>query len=562
MEIRQYSTADRKYLDAATDYSEIAALKKGANRLLAMPVCSLENLEKFLEAWQELDCALDEAHSRAYLAMTIDTNDKNANERWEYISEKLQPEYEELHDKIINHFLDSSALELLGKTWAVYTRKALAARRVFRKENIPLGVELTRLSTEYQKLGASWEIEVDGQMLKFVQLGPIFEGTDAAKRKQTWLDRAERLKQDRQRLTDLYREMVQKRSKIAEQADFANYRDYIWEVKVRDDYNADDCHRFADTVLKSVVPLATKIVERRATDLGLDNMKPWDIAAYATPPPQPFTDADQVSRAVEQALTDLDGELGTYFKFMRENNLLDLETRPGKTPGGYQTSLEVVRHPFIFMNFSGTIRDFETLLHEGGHATNYWLSRDFLSSSYRHPSLEFAEVASMSMELIGFGELHSHLPEEEYQRFWRRHLEEIVLFLPYMVMVDQFQHRIYTENPDDPQLIWDELAAKYQPYLDTSGIREEAGLRWLMQLHIFEVPFYYIEYGIAQLGALNVWLNTVKDHQQGVSAYRNALSLGGSVPLPELFAAANIPFSFEEDNVLPLMKAVADEIGL
>lgn len=561
MEIRQYSAADRIYLDPAADYSEIEALQKGANSLLAMPVCSLENLEKFLDAWQELDCAMDEAHSRAYLAMTIDTTDQQAINRWEYISEKLQPVYEELHDKIVNHFLDSPALELLGKTWEVYTRKAKAARRVYRKENIPIGVELTRLRTDYQKLGAAWEIEVDGKKLKFVQLGPIFEGNDAAKRQKTWMARAERLKQDRQRLIDLYREMVKKRAKMAQQADYDNYRDYMWEVKVRDHYSHEDCSRFARTVQKVVVPLAAKIVERRAADLGLASMKPWDISAYTIPPPQPFGNADEVAAAVEQAIAGLDDELGSYFKFMRENELLDLDTRPGKTPGGYQTSLEVVRHPFIFMNFSGTIRDFETLLHEGGHAVNYWLARGFSSSSYRHPPLEFAEVASMSMELIGFDRLRSYLNEEQYQSFWRRHLEEIVLFLPYMIMVDQFQHRIYTENPTDPQKVWDELAARYQPYLDTAGIEAESGLRWLMQLHIFEVPFYYIEYGIAQLGALNVWLNTRKDLAQGVAAYRNALSLGGSVSLPALFEAANIPFSFEEENVMPLMKAVADEIG-
>jgi oligoendopeptidase F len=342
----------------------------------------------------------------------------------------------------------------------------------------------------------------------------------------------------------------------------------MWKALKRFDYTPDDCLRFADSVAKTVVPLVDELDRQRGADLGLPRLRPWDLAVDPKnrPPLRPFSDTDIegfVSKTHE-IFKRLSPQLADDFDLLRRRNNLDLGSRKGKQPGGYQSTLNEVREPFIFMNAAGLQRDVDTLLHEGGHAFHALAAKDEPLVFLRHAPMEFCEVASMSMELLGADHLDVFYNSADHARAKRVHLEEVIRILPWIATIDSFQHWLYTNPGHSRQqrtAEWTRLMDRFGSKVDWSGFEEIRASRWLWQLHLFHVPFYYIEYGIAQLGALQLWMKARQDPQQALNNYRAGLRLGGTKPLPELFSAAGIQFDFSEKTLRPLMGAIGEELA-
>ena len=367
-------------------------------------------------------------------------------------------------------------------------------------------------------------------------------------------------------LNGIFDQMIPLRTRMGSNAGFENFRDYRHQVYDRFDYTPADCLAFHDAIEKTAVPLFAQLRRRRRERLGVDALRPWDlnVDTEGAPPLKPFATAGQLEAGCAAIFGKVAPALAEQFELMRRQKLLDLDSRKGKAPGGYQCTLDSVRLPFIFMNAAGTNRDVMTLLHEGGHAFHALACRRDPLLAYRSAPMEFSEVASMTMELFGM-----HFLEEFYadpsdaRRARLRHLEDLVSLFPRIATIDAFQHWIYL-NPGhsagEREEKWLELEARFSPVVEWGGLETESRSLWQRQLHLFEVPFYYVEYGIAQLGALQLWLKYRQDPTGAVEGYRRALALGGSRPLPELFQAAGIRFDFSAGTLEPIMAEVARAI--
>jgi oligoendopeptidase F len=383
-------------------------------------------------------------------------------------------------------------------------------------------------------------------------------------REKSYLARVQVHLDDADKLDDLFDEMLQVRSKIAKNAGFSNYRDYIFSAKYRFDYTPDDCLRFHDAIAETIVPLISEWVVEKKKKLNIDTYRPWDL--YIDPDSKgvikAFENEEEFCEKVGKIFHSVSPVVGSYFDYMRQNKLLDLVSREGKAPGGYMIDLGERRVPFIFMNAVGTKRDVDTLLHEGGHSFHAFEARDQSLKFYRSSPLEFAEVASMSMELLGRPYFDFVYKKEDLKAVRREQLVKIVEFFPFMSMIDSFQHWVYTTEKNgrvERGLKWQELNKKFQPFLDMQGLDRIEKTRWQYP-HVFTVPFYYIEYGIAQIGALQVWKNSLVNPEKAVSDYLNALSFGGSIPLPKLFEKANIRFSMDKKMLAELVETIKKEI--
>jgi oligoendopeptidase F len=404
-----------------------------------------------------------------------------------------------------------------------------------------------------------------GEERTLAQMAPFLEETDRGVRREAWELSAARRLQDRETLDDQFDRMMALRIEVAREAGFDNYVAYAVRYRERFDYGIGDAIRFHRAVEHVVVPLMREVHERHRVMMGVESVRPWDLAVdpLGRPPLHPFDDVERLAAGAEVIFREVDPELGAQFAFLRGLRLLDLANRKGKAPGGYQTTLEDERLPFIFMNAVGLDSDVRTLLHEGGHAFHTLAARGEPLSAYRESPLEFCEVASMSMELLGARRLESFYNDADADRSARKLLEGIVLILPWIATVDAFQHWIYTHpghTRDERRAAWRSLLERFGGAVDWSGYEEARDHSWHRQLHIFLYPFYYIEYGIAQLGALQIWQRSLTDRAGAVADYKKALALGGSRPLPELFAAAGTRFDFGDELIASLMRTVRTEL--
>ena len=360
--------------------------------------------------------------------------------------------------------------------------------------------------------------------------------------------------------------MVSNRDHTAKNAGFDDYRGYMFAVKHRFDYTPQDCIAFHDAIEQTCMPIVRKLAEERKEALGLETLRPWDLAVdpHGLAPLTPFDTAEDLIEKTSKLFHQMDIELGSMFDSMRDGGYsLDLASRRGKAPGGYQASRDRQRKPFIFMNAAGLPRDLDTMVHEAGHAFHYMLCRHDDLVWYRGAPLEFAEVASMSMESLAYPYLDEFYTEEECKRAIRKHLEGVVSTLPWVATIDAFQHWIYlnpTHTREERTAHWLELGERFGAGVDWSGLDAEHEAVWHRQLHPFEVPFYYVEYGIAQLGALQMWLQYRNDPNAALAAYKEGLTLGSSKPLPHLFETAGLKFDFSIEMVGNLMKTVEEEL--
>jgi len=428
--------------------------------------------------------------------------------------------------------------------------------QIFRKQNIPLLAEELKISNEYDKIVGAQTITWDGEEVTLTQLKSIYLETNRERREKAWRLASQRQLVDRQTINELWQKLMNVRRQLAENADFPDYRAYRWVQLNRFDYTPENSHQFHQAIEKVAVPAMQRILERRRKRLGVKRLRPWDLNVdpQGRPPLHPFTSVEQLVTGIESIFQNVDPVFADYFRTMQTENLLDLDNRKGKAPGGYCTEYANINRPFIFMNAVGIQDDVLTLLHEGGHAFHVFETAHLPYIQQQKIGMEIAEVASMSMELLAAPYLTVNhggfYTPEEAARARIENLELSINFWPYMAVVDAFQHWVYENHsaatdPHNCDAKWSQLWDRYMLGEDWSGLEDIKEIGWHQKLHIHQVPFYYIEYGLAQLGAFQVWRNAIGNQAAAVAAYRKALSLGATAPLPTLFETAGARFAFD-----------------
>jgi oligoendopeptidase F len=528
---------------------------------------SAADLERWLLDSSELTAALNEEGSRRYIAMTCHTDSPEAEAAYLHFVEHIEPELKPRQFKLAKLYLEHPLrAQLPGGRYFVFDRNARLQVELFRLENVPLETQEAKLSQQYQKLIGSLTVQFQGQERTLVQMGRYLEEPDRTLRQEAWELTTNRRLQEAEQIETIFEQLLKLREQIAANAGYPDYLQYAFRARGRFDYTPEDCVKFHEAIEKEDMPALRQLQAERRKQLGLDTLRPWDLAVDPTnkPPLRPFDKVETLVADTDEIFSLLDGKLARDFRLMREMRLLDLDNRKGKAPGGYQSTLSECRLPFIFMNAVGMQRDVETLLHEAGHAFHTLAVRDEDLCAYREAPIEFCEVASMSMELLGNEFIEKFYGPEDARRARREHLEGIVEIFPWIATVDAFQHWIYSHPGHTRaarQKAWLELMNRFGGDVDWGGYESARVNWWHRQLHIFLYPFYYVEYGIAQLGALQVWANSKRDKAQALGQYHRALGLGGSRPLPELFQAAGCRFDFSSQTVQPLVKLVSDELG-
>ncbi len=560
-------TFPHQWLPEKTELKTWEQIEPWFQKLLAMPIDSPGDLERWLDAAGELNAAVGQEGAMRYVAMTCQTDDPDREAAYLSFIRDIEPKLKPFQNEVRNRYLDSPfRAQLPADRYHVFNRALENRRALYREANIARETRLAELEQQYQKTIGAMTVTFQGQERTLAQMAPFLEETDRSLRQSAWELSANRRLQDKDALDDLFDAMLVLRGEIAHEAGFASYVDFAFRQRERFDYGVADALKFHAAVEKVVVPLARKIQDEHRAALGIASLRPWDTAVdpLGRPPLKPFDDVSRLAEGTETIFREIDPELGAQFAFMRKQELLDLANRKGKAPGGYQTTFEDDRLPFIFMNAVGLDGDVRTLLHEGGHAFHTLAARGEPLAAYRESPIEFCEVASMTMELFGASNLDPFYGRAEADRSNRKLLEGIVLILPWIATVDAFQHWIYSHpghTRDDRKAAWRTLVDRFGGIVDWSGYEDARDHSWHRQLHIFLYPFYYIEYGIAQLGALQIWRRSLTDRAGAVAGYRRALALGGSRPLPELFEAAGTRFGFDEELIAPLMNTIGEELG-
>lgn len=559
----------RRFLPAAIAWDDPAAVSRLFDELdeRFKSASSGPELEAVLLDWGELTASANEEGSRRYIAMTCHTDDSEAERAYLEFVEKIEPLLKPRQFKLEQLYLAHPARAQLPKDrYSVFDRHTAVHVELYRDENVPLETEEARIGQQYQKLSGSLTVNFHGEEKTLVQMGRYLEEPDRALRQQAWELVARRRLEEKDTFDAQFDELLKLRHRIALNAGHANYRDYAFKARARFDYTAADCAAFHDAIAAEVVPLLRELQEERRQRLELTSLRPWDLAVdpLNRSPLRPFEKVEGLIGKSQRIFDRLDGTLSEQFRLMDRLRLLDLGNRKGKAPGGYQSSLSEARVPFIFMNAVGQQRDIETILHEAGHAFHTLATRNEDFYAYREAPIEFCEVASMSMELLGGEFLDEFYPQAEVARARRDHLEGIVETFPWIATVDAFQHWVYThpEHTHEERIAaWNSLMDRFGGDVDWSGWEEARSHSWHRQLHVFLYPFYYVEYGIAQIGALQIWLKSKEDRQAALAAYKRGLALGGSRPLPQLFAEAGCEFAFDRETLRPLVAMLRRELA-
>lgn len=524
-----------------------------------------EALRNWLLRWSEVDSVLLEVSSRRYVKMTCDTRDPEAAKAYSNFVETISPIQSEYTDKLNKKFVQHPALAELEPEFGTFIRAVKVSLELFRPENIPLSVEEVKEVQAYQKITGGMAVDYEGETRTLQQMSKFLEATDRARREDAWKKIQERRLQDKAALDDAYDKLFKLRNQISKNAGCKDYIEYIFKVKNRFDYTPKDCKTFHQSIEDLVLPLERKLYERKAKLMGLERLRPWDTScdALSRPPLKPFETGEELIEKCCRIYEKLDPRAGAWIRQMQREKLIDPDSRLGKAPGGYQIGFDESRKPFIFMNAAGADHDIYTLLHEAGHSFHQFGMAGQPIAAFRDIPSEFAEVASMSMELIGMTHLSEFYPNEsDAKRSRLNELEEVIWLFPWVASIDSFQHELYSRpghTAHDREAIWSAIMDRYDAGIDYTGFESVRTNLWQKQLHLFECPFYYVEYGIAQLGALQVWANFKQDPQKAFDLLFAAESLGSSRPLPELFAKAGIKFDFSARTIEPLVGALWEE---
>jgi len=532
-----------------------------------------KNIEAWLDDWSRLAATVDEQYWRLYIATTVDTANPATEEAFTRYVEELQPAVKTAEQRLKDKLLAS---ELSPKSFETALRMMRAEAEIFTEENLPLLAEEQKLINEYSKLRGAISVLWDGEERTYTQMLALLYETDRSVRQRAWEATHARLIAERQNINELWEKFMGVRLKIAKTAGMPDYRAYIWKQRFRFDYSPEDCQSFHTAIEEVVVPAAKRVYERRRQRLRIATVRPWDIDVdpLGATPIKPYETIEEFKTRSRAIFEQVDPAFGEYFQIMMDENLLDLESRKNKGHGAYSLGLHVAHRPFVFMNSMNTSEDVQTILHEGGHAFHEFERAHihFYQRGENYLPAEFAEVASIGMELIASPyttrACGGFYTEQEAARAMIGLLEFNITFWPYMALVDAFQHWIY-ENPGEGsdaskcEKTWAELWDRFRPGIDYSGLEEARKTYWHRQGHIFDSPFYYVEYGLALLGAVQIWANARKDQKQAVADYRRALALGATVPLPHLFATAGAKFAFDAKTLkeaVDLMEGVIGEM--
>ncbi|TPE42868.1 M3 family oligoendopeptidase [Pontibacter mangrovi] len=558
----------RTYLSEDFKVEQWETIKPYFEELKTRDLNSVQELEKWMQDRSELESVLSEDLGWRYIRMTCDTQNEETTQAFQYFISEIEPNIAPLDHELNLKLMHSPYVNGLDQEkYKIYLRGVERALEIFREENIPLQTEISTKQQQYAAVTGAMTVTLDGEEVTLQRAGDRLKRTNRTEREEAWRAVQERRFQDREKLDNLFNDLLKLRHQVATNADFANFRDHMFAAMGRFDYTPQDCFDFHTSIKETIVPVLTQVDEERKEKLGLEQLRPWDLDVDPSgkKPLEPFKTGEELLNKTVQVFYKLDVFLGDCLATMREMGHLDLESRKGKAPGGYNYPLDEIGVPFIFMNATSSLRDVITMLHEGGHAVHSFLTRDLSMNSFKHPPSEVAELASMSMELISMDYWDTFFEDEdELRRAKKTHLESVLETFPWVATVDKFQHWIY-EHPEQTQeqrheewvkifetfnhktVSWQGLE-KYKPYL------------WQKQLHIYEVPFYYIEYAMAQLGAIAVWKNYKENPAEGLAAYKRALSLGYTVSIGEVYEAAGIKFDFSTDYIKSLVDFVKTEM--
>ncbi len=556
------------FVPAHIDASKWEAVEPLYKALIARDLHCKNCIERLIMDRSELDAAANESASMLYINMTCHTDDPAANKAYLDFVQNVAPKLKEVSFELDKKIAGSPyAKDLDPQRYAVLLRDIKAAVELFRPENIPLETEIDTLGQQYSEINGAMTVKFRGEEKTLPQMARFQEDTNRATREESWKAVAERRYQEQQKIDAIFDKMVGIRHQIARNAGFANFRDFAFKARKRFDYTAEDCHQFAEGVEQHIVPALRRLNEERRAALGVDKLRPWDLSVdpMGRAPLKPFVTGEELFDKSARVFKRMDPALGEMFMTMKSGGCLDLESRKGKAPGGYQSNRDRQRMPFIFMNAAGVQRDVETMVHEAGHAFHSMLCRADPLVAYRSDiPIEFCEVASMSMELTTAPFLDEFYTAQEAGRARRRHLEGVATLLPWIATIDQFQHWIYTHPTHtraERNAQWVSLMNRFGTACDWTGLEPLLQTMWHRQMHLFNSAFYYIEYGIAQLGALQMYANYKRDASRALGDYKKALALGGSRPLPELFTSAGLNFDFSPSRIAQTWQQVEEDLA-
>lgn len=559
----------RKFLPENFKVTSWEVLKPYFDHLLSREISSADGLKKWFLDRSELEAVISEDLAWRYIRMTCYTENKEYLSAYQDFIQNIQPLIAPVSDQLNRKAAASPWLNELASTegYDILIRNLKKEIEIFREENVPLFTEISTESQKYAQLSGAMTVTIDGRELTLQQASVFLMSTDRKKREEVYHQITRRRLQDRDALDELFTKLIRLRHQVALNAGFKNFRDFMFKALGRFDYTPQDCFNFHEAIQHEVVPLLNEFASARKKSLGVSSLRPWDKAVDpgGREALKPFSDGKELAEKTIEVFSKLDPYLGQCLSVMRSMGHLDLESRIGKAPGGYNYPLAEIGVPFIFMNATSTLRDMVTIMHEGGHAVHNFLTRDLELNDFKSTPSEVAELASMSMELISMDHWEKFFNRsEDLRRAKHEHLEDIIETLPWVATIDKFQHWIY-ENPDhsieDRKKAWNLIFDQFtDTATDWSGLELSKDYLWQKQLHLYEVPFYYIEYGMAQLGAIAVWRNFRKDPKQGLSGYMNALKLGYLRSIPQIYQAAHIKFDFSRDYIRELMGFVRKEL--
>jgi len=558
----------RHFLPEDFIISDWKSLEPYFQKLEERAINSPVDLEQWLKDGSELEAMISEDACWRQIKMTCDTENKELEESFTFFMMEIQPEIQPYSDKLNRKLVDCPFIkELDPSKYFTYLRNVKKNIELFREANIPLQAELNVLQQQFGVIAGKMTVQVNEQEYTLQQAAKFLEDPDRKLREEVYRKINDRRLQDKKELNDLFTTLLRKRNQIAINAGFNNYRDYRFIELGRFDYNKEDCYQFHEAVKLHVMPLVNQLYENKKKKLGLDFLRPWDVEAEPSgiQPLRPFVTGEELIERTINCFDDIKPFFGDCLRKMKNMGHFDLESRKGKAPGGYNCPLAESGAPFIFMNAAGQLDDVTTMVHEGGHAIHSFLSHDLELNGFKEYPMEIAEVASMAMELFSMHHWNVYFNnKEELKRAKEQQLERVITIFPWIATIDKFQHWIY-ENPQHTE---EELSGQWlaileefsSPVIDFTRLEEYRRYAWQRQLHLYEVPFYYIEYGIAQLGAIGLWQQFKLNPDTAINNYINALQLGGTQTLPELFKAAGLNFNFSPGYISQLMLFVKKEM--
>lgn len=544
-------------------------VKNYFDQLLTEEINTQADFNLWLKKSSELEAVLEEDMAWRYIRMTINTADKEAAEAYEKFVNEINPPLSEAGNELNKKLIASSFKDSLSDEGAkIYLKKVVSSIEIYREENIELFSKTQNLAQEYSKIIGDHTIRYNDQDLTGPQASKFLKDPNRNTRKEVYDLLFERKNQDNELLENIFDQLIQLRHQIALNAGFKNFRDYKFKEMNRFDYSVKDCFDFHDSIEKHIVPIYKKIQQEKLQKFGFDKFKPYDLSADpdGKAPLKPFETGEELTEKTISLFKNLDPYFSDCIQTMKEMGHLDLESKKGKAPGGYNYPLYEIGIPFIFMNAAGTDRDVITMVHEGGHAIHSFLTKDLELTAYKSFPSEVAELASMSMELLSmkYWEIF-YATKDDLTRAKKEHLESILMVLPWIATIDSFQHWIY-ENPahtrEERRSKWIEISKRFGTGLtDWSGYESARDYSWHKQLHLFEVPFYYVEYGFAQLGALSVWKNSLEDEKSAIENYKKGLALGYTKDIKSIYKTAGVSFDFSPKNIQALAEITTDYLS-